>query len=169
MNALTRFLNALLILIITGVLASAFGVQLFFKEQPCVLCFIQRMAMTGVAVGALFNLLFGIKPSHYGISLIAAVSGAAVALRQIALHVCPGLPPFGEPVLGLSLYVWSFIVFTAAIAYIAFLLLLYVPLREETTKPERDLFANICIGLFLLVTLGNIATVAHVCGFGFCD
>lgn len=169
MNEIQRFLNGLLILILSAVLIAAFGVQLFLKEQPCILCFIQRMAMTGVAMGALLNLVFGIKPSHYGVSLIAAVAGVAVSLRQIALHVCPDFPPFGEPVLGLSLYVWSFIVFVCAVSYVAILLLMYSPLREETTKPERNWFFNLCIGLLLFVTFGNMVTGAHVCGFGLCD
>jgi cytochrome b subunit of formate dehydrogenase len=49
-------------------------------------------------------------------SVIAAVAGAAIAGRQVLLHAIPPDAGFGEPVLGMHLYSWSFVVFTTVLA-----------------------------------------------------
>jgi disulfide bond formation protein DsbB len=76
--------------------------------------------MLGVAFGAMLNLRYGIRPSHYGVSLISAVFGACVSTRQILLHIVPGTGTsgYGSAVLGLHLYTWAFIVFAVVILLI---------------------------------------------------
>lgn len=160
------FLNSLLIVIICGVLASAFGVQIILREEPCPLCLLQRVGMTGVAFGAFLNLLYGVRLSSYGVSIFSSVFGGLVALRQIALHVCPQFPTFGTPVLGLDLYVWSFLVFVCSVAYIG--LLLFLQDSADDTPAELTLFDKLSIGFFVLVLLGNIYTSLDLCGFGVC-
>src|ERR1700728_1159169 len=124
-NDLALVLNAILILILSGILLGAFFVQFYWHEEPCPLCLLQRLGMIGVGIGALLNLKFGIQASHYAVSLLSSLMGGTVALRQISLHVCPGSPQFGIPVLGLSLYTWSFIVFACSVLYISLLMFLY--------------------------------------------
>ena len=111
---LALILNLLLIFIICSVLMGAFYIQFVEHETPCPLCMLQRAGMVGVALGALLNLRFGISPAHYALSLLSCLTGGLVALRQISLHVCPQFPTFGIPVLGLSLYTWSFLVFVSS-------------------------------------------------------
>ena len=52
---------------------------------------------------------YGVRP-HYGVPLAVAILGT-VAGRQVLLHVLPGDPGFGTPLLGYHLYTWSFLAF----------------------------------------------------------
>ena len=51
----------------------------------------------------------------YGMSVIAAVVGASISIRQILLHIVPPDPGYSKPVLGLHLYTWALLVFVAQI------------------------------------------------------
>lgn len=168
MNSTQRNLNALLILILSGVLISAFGVQFIYREQPCPLCMLQRLAMIAVACAAVFNLWFGVSMYNYGLMLISALIGGFVALRQISLHVCPGFASYGLPVLGLSLYTWSFIVFVCVVAYVAILLLLYKPVETQDTLVRRDSLSIFSFILILCIVVLNAVTTFMICGWGPC-
>ncbi|MDB2614104.1 disulfide bond formation protein B [Chlamydiales bacterium] len=162
-----RFLNAFLIFILSGVLLSAFGVQIFENEEPCPLCFLQRLGMLGVAAGALLNIRFGVSNFHYGVCFLSILFGGFTALRQISLHICPGFPTFGIPVLGLSLYTWSFLVFVCAFIYITLCMMFF----DETTrtKPENlSWWGVLAFSLVLFIALGNILTAFIECGLGPC-
>ncbi len=161
-------LNALVILVICGILLGAFGVQIFLHEQPCPLCMLQRIGMIGVALGMLLNVQFGVRMSHYGFSLLSALMGGFVALRQISLHVCPGFSTFGLPVLGFSLYTWSFFIFVCSVLAVAVLLFLYDPEKAKDPKPSRNKFCQIAFGLLFLVVLANVFTSLIQCGLGPC-
>lgn len=167
MGNLQRDLNAVVVLIICTVLISAFGVEFIWREVPCPLCMLQRLAMISAATGFLLNVWFGSKMSHYGLSLLSSVFGVFVALRQISLHVCPGMPTFGFPVLGLSLYTWSFIVFLCCVLSVAGLLFLYDPLKSNE-KPEVDNLGKITLGLLLTITALNMVTTYYHCGLTPC-
>jgi hypothetical protein len=51
-----------------------------------------------------------------GMTALASLLGAAIATRQVLLHILPGDPGFGAPVLGFHLYTWAVIVFACNIA-----------------------------------------------------
>lgn len=168
MPNLERNLNATVVLILSGVLLSAFGVQFLWHERPCPLCLLQRLGMIGVSVGLLLNVWCGIRMAHYGLALLAALAGGFVALRQISLHVCPGTVPFGLPVLGLSLYTWSFIVFVCVVLSVALLLFLYDPEKSENEALPVNGYCRFVSGFIFLVALANVVTTFMQCGFGPC-
>ena len=162
-----RFLNALHILILCGVLLGAYSVQFLLHEQPCPLCMLQRLSMIGIAFAALCNLKFGIRPLHYGLGILSAILGASVSLRQMALHICPQFPTFGEPLFGLDLYWWAFVVFACSILAIAVLLFLY---KKEQEKPHPlNWFEWGVFGLILLITAANVITTLMECGVSACQ
>lgn len=163
-----RNLNALLGFIIVAILSGAFAIQFFKHEIPCPLCYLQRLGMIGVAAGALMNVKFGPHKGHYGLSLLAACFGGFVALRQIALHVCPGTPTFGHPFWGLSLYTWSFIVFICSIAYIAFLLLIFDKEENAPVSLPVNIWGKTVLALLFLVSLANVFATLWQCGLGPC-
>lgn len=165
---LEKNLNAILIIILCGVLTSAYGVQFIYNEEPCPLCLLQRIAMISVASGAALNLYFGVHMSHYGLILLSAVAGGSVAIRQISLHICPGFPTFGIPILGLSLYTWSFIVFVCVVLYTAMLLILYDP-KEYRSNITLNSFCKFSLYFLLLIAFSNIITTFVQCGFGVCS
>lgn len=168
MNSLGTFLNTLLIVIISGVLIGAFGVQIFLQEQPCPLCYLQRLGMTGVGVGALMNLRFGIKTKHYSVILLSAVFGGMVALRQTALHICPGEPDFGSPVLGLDLWIWSFLVFVCSILYVGICLFFFDTEMAHQKTQKITPFGKCAAWAFAIIALGNVLSALHSCGLGPC-
>lgn len=165
---LPYYMNALLIFILCGIISGALFIQFVENEKPCPLCLLQRVGMIGVAIGALFNLHFGIKPAHYGFSLISCLVGGAVALRQISLHVCPNFPKFGVPVFGLSLYTWSFLTFASAILYIAILLFLHSTKDETTSMKGHPIAKSAFVYLFLIILINTVATFFQ-CGIGPCN
>lgn len=154
-------------LILAGILWGALGVQYIAKEEPCPLCYLQRLGMLGVASGVLMNVRWGVRKRHYGLSLFSAVFGGFVALRQFFLHVCPGYPKFGEPVFGLNLYTWSFIIFSCCIAYISLLFLLF-PSREKE-ESAVTWFGHLSFILVFLIALANIFAILLQCGLGPCQ
>lgn len=163
-----RNLNALLMVILAAVLWGALGFQLLDGQKPCALCLLQRLGMIGVASGALLNVRFGIKAAHYGLSLLFAITGSFVSLRQISLHVCPSFPTFGVPFLGLSLYTWAFIVFVCAITYIALLCLIFDKAKRARPPHHLNLFCRFAFAALFLVTFINIITALFQCGLGAC-
>lgn len=165
---LDRTLNAFIVLILAGTLAAAYGVQLILKEEPCPLCMLQRIGMFGVATGALLNICCSIRPTHYAIMLFSSLFGGFVALRQISLHVCPGFETFGMPVLGLSLYTWSFVVFACCVAAVAILLCLYNPDQNKENHPKINIWGKVALGSILVLALANAVTTFLQCGFGPC-
>lgn len=168
MRTWERDLNALIAIILSGILLAAFGVQIFMHEQPCPLCLLQRLGMLGVAAGALLNVWYGVRMSHYGVILLNALMGGLVALRQISLHACPGFSVFGLPVLGLSLYTWSFIIFVCVVLATALLLFLYDPRESLDEPPPLNLWCKASLGLILLISAANIFTTLFQCGLGPC-
>lgn len=163
-----RNCNALMAFLISVVLWSAFGIQFFKHEEPCPLCLLQRLGMLGVAFGALLNVKFGIQKTHYGISLFSAIFGGIVALRHIALHVCPGSPTFGKPFWGLSLYVWSFIVFCLTVGYIATLMCIFNNKKDDVRNTKINWWGRLAFLFVFFVALGNVLATLHQCGFGDC-
>jgi disulfide bond formation protein DsbB len=107
----SRTLNSFGLLVVCGLLIGAYFFQFTMYELPCPLCLLQRVAFVAVGYGLALNLIYGAKPHHYGIMLLAASFGASVSIRQIMLHIVPGTGHYGSAVLGLHYYTWAGIAF----------------------------------------------------------
>lgn len=164
----SRIISILLVIVLAGVVTAGFGYQAVYNEAPCPLCFLQRIAMIGVAVGQLLNFRFGEKMSHHAISLFHCLFGAAVSLRQISLHVCPTFPKFGSPVLGYSLYTWALISFLCSLVAIGTLMSLYKPEWKKVNSKFLTHLEQFAFLYVLLIVIADIITAAMVCGFGAC-
>jgi disulfide bond formation protein DsbB len=99
-RALAVTLNALSLYALALVLAAAFAAQLLLHELPCPLCLLQRIQFAMLAIGPILNVRWGPRPSHYALSLLAAVVGMAFSTRQILLHIMPGDAGYGSALLG---------------------------------------------------------------------
>lgn len=163
-----RFLNAVFIYVLGLVILSAFSYQFIQGETPCSLCNLQRLAMIGIAVGLLMNLRMGIKIEHYGLSLLSALFGLFVALKQIGLHVCPQFPSYGEPVLGFSIFVWSFFVFLSSIFSLSVLIILFGFLKHKESPLIWNGWDKLAFSLIFLITAANAITSFINCRFGYC-
>ncbi len=153
--------NLIELLLILLVLLLAVSFQFILRELPCPLCLLQRLGLLGVAFALILNLRYGPKPVHYGLSLLAALFSAFVALRQIALHVIPGSGSYGNQFLGLHLYTWSFVIAMAVVLFNTIILCIdqqYFLCRHMFAAKWRGLtyllFAIVlCFSFFLCVTV----------------
>jgi disulfide bond formation protein DsbB len=161
-----RLLNDIMVFVLMGVLLAAYDQQFFGHERPCPLCMLQRLGMVGVALGALMNLRFGLKPMHYAFSLLSALLGQVVATRQILLHICPNFPQYGVPVFGLSLYTWSYI--TQVCAIFAISGMLFLDSAHDRVHKHLRWWESMAFLLVFLLISGNIVTTFLECGFGDC-
>jgi len=168
-RSLAVTLNALGLYAVALVLVVAFAAQLWLGELPCPLCLLQRIQFATLAIGPILNVRFGPRPSHYALSLLAAVAGAAFAMRQILLHIMPGDPGYGSALLGHHYYTWAFIGFAAAIVLIAAMLLFDGQFTDGETAPmPAGALAHIAVWLVIALTALNVFSTLLECGFGAC-
>lgn len=162
-------LNALGLLALSGVLAFAFADQVLYGDLPCPLCILQRAGFAAAGFGLALNLRFGPRPSHYAMTILAAVAGGSVSLRQMALHIVPGTGSYGDAFMGLHFYTWAFILSGLIVVGAGMMLLFDRQFRdaEKAAAPLSGLAVAV-FGLFALLTLGNGVSTLLECGGGLC-
>ncbi len=170
----SRTLNAVGMLGVCVVLILAYVYQFVLYELPCPLCLLQRVAFVAVGFGLGLNLLYGPRPRHYGVMLIAAVYGGSVSIRQILLHIIPGTGHYGSPVFGLHYYTWAGLCFLLIIAGTAVMLLSEHQYSHNYTTKEPARFggnglAKAAFFLMLALALVNAVTTLLECGPLICD
>lgn len=157
------------------VLLSAFFIQFVEGEFPCPLCMLQRYGMFLSTMGAFFVIIQArsgvLTVSRYaqglGMGLIGALAGAMVSLRQIALHIMPGDPGYGLPILGLHLYTWAFITFAVVLIYSGVALTLAprsIPVAPSATSTLWRISSGV-VWLFITVVAANVVAIFFLEGF----
>jgi hypothetical protein len=103
------------------------------------------------------------------LTILGAVAGGAVALRQVLLHIVPGTGAYGEPFLGLHFYTWAAILFALIVIGSAVLLVFDTRLDTAPTEPAPiGMLARIALVLFTLLVIGNALSTFLECGLGLC-
>jgi disulfide bond formation protein DsbB len=153
-------LNALSLYGVALVLAAAYAAQFILRELPCPLCLLQRILFAALAVGPILNIRFGPRPSHYAMSLLAAVAGAVASTRQVLLHIMPGEAGYGSALLG----------FITAIVLLAAILMFDRQFKEDKAvlPATGGAFAQTAVWLVIALTAVNVVTTLLECGFGAC-
>ncbi|MBB72502.1 MAG: disulfide bond formation protein B [Legionellales bacterium] len=159
--------NILGFLGITGVILLAIIMEYHMDELPCPLCLLQRVGFSFIALGFLMNCCFGLRPRYYGIVLVSALYTAAVALRQVLLHIVPGTGAYGDPILGMHLYTWSFLLAMITAAAVAMLLVFSSDNKSQPTSVRPAVRIGLC-SLLILVSLANGIGVFFECGLHQC-
>ncbi|ALB01903.1 disulfide bond formation protein DsbB [Francisella persica ATCC VR-331] len=175
-NDLIKALSAIELMGITVTIIAAFYLQFAMDELPCPLCLLQRLGLLAIGFGFLLNIRFNIRPSHYALSLLAAVFTSFVSLRQIALHVTDPVG-FGSRILGMHTYSWVFVTSMIAIIYIA--IVMSYPRQYELRAPPQEIsqaknniiciFTKVIFIIFLLVVFANVASTFFECGLHECS
>jgi hypothetical protein len=80
----------------------------------------------------------------------------------------PGDPGYGSALLGYHYYTWAFIVFAAAIALIAIVLLFDDRLPDDKVARPVGLFAGGAVWLVIGLTAINAVSTLLECGFRAC-
>ncbi len=164
---LSRLLNALGLVAVDTVLVLAFVDQLWFRDLPCPLCILQRVGFVAAGFGLALNLIFGPRPSHYGVMILGAVAGAVVSVRQILLHIVPGSGSYGNAILDLHLYSWALIAFSLIIIGGAIMLLF--DRQFVATEPTRlSVLPVTAFMVFAALAVANMISTLAICGVGLC-
>jgi disulfide bond formation protein DsbB len=166
---LSRLLNALGLIAVDTALILALFDELWFRDLPCPLCILQRAGFIAAGFGLALNLIFGPRPSHYGVTILGASVGAATSMRQILLYIVPGTGSYGNVIFGLHLYTWAFIAFALMIVGGAILLLndrQFV--RPEPWSQRLSILPLTAFTAFAVLTVANIVSALLICGMGFC-
>lgn len=161
--------------VIAGILTAAFVMQFVYGELPCPLCLLQRIAMFGIAFGAMLNFKDRFSYQNSGIALLFAVFLLIVAVRQTLLDIYPrpGHEYIGTAVLGLHMPVWSIIV--AAAALLAYALKLTalggepsLALTPPEAFPALNTIAKVVGAYLIALCVANFASVIVQCGLSEC-
>ncbi|WP_433661548.1 disulfide bond formation protein B [Nocardia sp. CA-128927] len=147
----------------TGVICGGLAVQFIGREYPCPMCMVQRMFMALAALGAAVIVRKGMTRTvaardyamGWGLAVVGCVAGGFASWRQTMLHILPGDPGYGEPVLGLHLYVWAWILFVAAIATVGAVL----AFSHSTAAGTIPATPNRLVGLVALWFLGIVLAI----------
>lgn len=161
-------MNVLALYAIAGVLAAAFALQFALGELPCPLCLLQRALFCALAAGPILNLRHGPRASHYALTILAALIGAAVSARQMLLHILPHDPGYGSAVLGYHYYTWAFLLFVVAILLATLMLLFDRQFEDDGDAPRRGLAARIAVWLVIALVAANVFSTFAICGYDAC-
>jgi hypothetical protein len=93
----------------------------------------------------------------YDMSVVAAVGGASISIRQILLHIVPPDPGYGDLVLGLHLYMWALLVFVAVLVDSGLNLIFVSEL--EPRRVEFGLLSRLMLWLLAAIILANRVAV----------
>lgn len=159
----------------TLILGLSLVLQFALHELPCPLCMLQRYAMILGTLGALWiireahfgTLTFDTYMQGLGLGALGAISGVVFAGRQVMLHILPGDPGYGSPVLGLHLYSWAFVTFCVAIVFSA-ILSIAAPAGLPEAPAGKGSAARVphIVGLaFLAVVAVNAVMIVFLEGF----
>ncbi len=154
---------------VLSILLGAFYFQFGLKENPCPLCLLQRMGMIGVIIGLSLNTFYGLKKEHFGVVILSAIVGAGFSVRQILLHICPvagEVSGYGDPVMGMHLYSWGFLVFVMSIVGSVIFLFLMDDGKADDRKPS--IFDNVVFYIAVLVIAVNFIATLYECQLGPC-
>ncbi len=174
-NNLIKLVSAVEIFGICLMVSAAFFFQFIMHELPCPLCLLQRLGLLGIAFGFLLNAHYHVRPSHYSLSLLAAVLTAFISLRQIALHITDPIG-YGSTLFGFHMYTWVFILSLSAIIYIA--LIISFEHQYELHKNKQEIseghngkvrvFTHIIFALFITLITTNLLSTYFECGLSQC-
>jgi disulfide bond formation protein DsbB len=166
---LARLVNALGLVAIDTVLVLAFADQLWFRDLPCPLCILQRGGFIAAGFAIALNLIFGPRPSHYGLAILGAAAGGAISIRQILEYIVPGTGSYGNAIFGLHLYTWAALMFALIIIGSAVMLLFDRQYEPAGPIPLRQVtLPLLAVALLALLAVGNVVSTLAICGIGLC-
>lgn len=157
-----------------GVLLGAFTIQFVEGEFPCPLCMLQRYGMILSTLGALWVIMQArrgeLTPARYtqglGLGVLGAAAGALVSVRQILLHIKPGDPGYGSPVMGYHLYTWALITFYVVILFVAAVSILApVGIPEAPAGKGALTVSTVVVWLFVILVAANVIAIIFLEGF----
>lgn len=158
-------LDLLAILGISIISFAAISIQLLTHELPCPLCLLQRVGLLAIALPYVINIFIKRTRSNYLIAIITSFLTMLPSCRQVFLHIAPNTGNYGDPLFGLHLYTWVFIIGLVSILFNA-ILMCVCDNNEEHKSPIK--IAKIIVTLYILAISFNIVSTFLECGLTMC-
>jgi disulfide bond formation protein DsbB len=171
---LARALNYVGLVVPQMVVLSAIITQVVTGELPCSHCNLERLAYFTIALGPALNLRFGIRSSHYGISLAGAMFLGTVSIdMMIRIAELVGPAGYGPVVLGLHVNSWSVIISIIAGVGVVVMLLWerqFALARHQPTTLGRPTSLLLKVALIFVMCVIVFALISGIfeCGPGIC-
>lgn len=172
---LNYIFSLLILAVMAFILTTAMYMQLVYKEYPCPLCLLQRVAYFGICFGVILNLRHGYSMRYEGLTLLAIILLLIMSTRQTLLDIYPrpGHDYIGSAFLGLHMPVWSIVFATLLLlAYAMRFCILgfgdYLSEARLNSRPKTSLLANILMWFLIALCGLNVLSTFFQCGFSSC-
>jgi len=166
--ALARAINFLALFAVSVILLFVLYWQLVRGELPGSLAMLQRIALIGIGLGFLLNVRFGSSESHFGVVIVSAAAGLAVAARQLLAYAAASGVALGPAMFEWHFYTWALVGFFAAVALGGLLLFVEGQFVEGLRDTRPSGAAQAAGWLFVLVALAHAVSALLQCGFEAC-
>ena len=157
--------------LVSIVLTVSLVLQFYFKEMPCPLCLLQRLAFFGIAFGLILALRLEHKMRYIGYSMLFAFYLVVVGARQSLINIIarPHHTWIGGTIFGLHLPVWSVII---GMFFLLLFILYFIFMPQRLMVVKHDTFTNRVSNVLseFIILLGIISLVAVIvqCGASIC-
>jgi hypothetical protein len=131
------------------VLMSYFAFSICEVESN-IYCTLQKFFLICISILLLLNMRFGHKALYLSLTLLSAILGLFSSVMLTCNHICVSSPSFGKPLLGLSIYSWSMILFSFCIVCMSFLLMTHKENKIQRRASSEDLLFKIGLTLGIL-------------------
>ncbi len=135
-----NILTAAVLILITlpvGIACIVLGFGL--GDNPCVLCWQERMGMILISAIALFIVRYGLKPKYLGLLILQASFGIFMSLRHSAWHIPRDIGQgFSLKILGAHTYTWGILIYWAVVVFLGLILLM-----ANYKFPEKNVLKTI--------------------------
>lgn len=164
-NNYLQILDLLTILAISVISLNAILIQIYTHELPCPLCLLQRAGLIAIIIPYISNVTIKRSRFNYLLAIFASFLTMLPSTRQIFLHIAPGTGYYGNPIFGLHLYTWVFIICLVMIFWNAFLMSMC---RNYYDLIKTSKIAKVILFIFTLTILLNVISTFLECGLTQC-
>lgn len=163
-NRIISFAALLLIVLPVGMASIVLGYGM--GDNPCILCWEERIIIILVALIALFIIRYGLKPRYIGALVLTSLYGLWAGFRHSSGHLLKDLGQgFGPAILGLHTYVWIMVIFALILLFGAILLIFQGDALPAKKDPHEWSGLNkLTVIVFQIVLLFNIVQAATQVG-----
>ncbi len=150
-------------------LLAAFYFQFALGELPCAFCNLIRVGFMIFGSGLLLNLRFGAQAWNYLLSAVGALIGSLISLLFMFAKAPSYTVPTGSAILGLHMYTWTYVIFTAAVMYCVLMLCLHAQTNAtssaNTLQRPRSAVRSLAMVLFIALVGANFVSAFLQNGF----
>lgn len=151
----------LMSLAVIGIMALPVGIAVFvfgfyLGDNPCILCWQERMGMIVIGLLGLATLRYGAKKFYLGSILVTACVGIYMTFRHVGLHAGKDIGQgFSLTIFETHTYTWAMLTYWIVLIAVSLMILLFGSSENEKVQKISGLKKSAAI-VFLVVTAANL-------------